>query len=122
MGSLSNEGLPQSNELIKPIQGKPAVPAEENSTQMVNLAVGKGVCLRGSFNAPNKTIVAGLIEGNLITKELLVKEYGEVQGQVDCQLADIAGYVENDLQIHIALTLRASAVITGNIFLPRNYY
>jgi len=114
--SLAHEGLPQSNELIKPIQGQPAVPAEENPTQIGSLVVGQGVCLRGSLNVPNKTTVAGIIEGNLATKELLVQEKGKVQGQVDCQLADIAGYVENNLQVHTALTLRAGAVVAGNIF------
>lgn len=114
--SLSDENLPQINGLIEPIQVDPAAPAEEKSTQIGNLVVGEGVRLRGSFNVPSKTTVTGLIEGNLATKELLIEGNGKVQGQVDCDLADIAGHVEKDLQVDTSLIIRASAVITGNIY------
>jgi cytoskeletal protein CcmA (bactofilin family) len=114
----ADHDLSQSTKLKDAIQVELTAPEEKKGfrNQLGNLNVGEGVRLRGSFNVPNKTIVAGLIEGNLATKELLVQENGKVQGQVDCQLADIAGYLENDLQVHTALTLRASAVITGNVF------
>jgi cytoskeletal protein CcmA (bactofilin family) len=110
------KNLPLSEEISEVIQIAPTLPEEQNIRQAGNLVVGEGVRLRGSFNVPNKTTVTGLIEGRLATKELLVGQEGKVQGEINCQLADIAGHVENDLQVHIALTIRASAVITGNIF------
>jgi cytoskeletal protein CcmA (bactofilin family) len=110
------KNLPLSEEISEVIQIAPTLPEEQNIRQAGNLVVGEGVRLRGSFNVPNKTTVTGLIEGRLATKELLVGKEGKVQGEVNCQLANIAGHVENDLQVHIALTIRASAVITGNIF------
>ena len=110
------KNLPLSEEISEVIQIAPTLPEEQNIRQAGNLVVGEGVRLRGSFNVPNKTTVTGLIEGSLATIELLVGKEGRVQGEVNCQLADIAGNVENDLQVHIALTIRASAVITGNIF------
>ena len=110
------KGLPQNEEISEIIQNAPTLPEGQNVRQAGNLVVGEGVCLMGSFNVPKKTIITGLIEGSLATKELLVGKEGRVQGEVNCQLADIAGHVENDLQVHITLTIRASAVITGNIF------
>ena len=110
------KNLPLSEEISEVIQIAPTLPEQQNIRQAGNLVVGEGVRLRGSFNVPNKTTVTGLIEGRLATKELLVGKEGKVQGEVNCQLANIAGHVENDLQVHIALTIRASAVITGNIF------
>ena len=119
--NTSSEMIPakdllQNEEISEIIQSAPTLPEGQNVRQAGNLVVGEGVCLMGSFNVPNKTIITGLIEGSLATKELLVGKEGRVQGEVNCQLADIAGHVENDLQVHITLTIRASAVITGNIF------
>jgi cytoskeletal protein CcmA (bactofilin family) len=108
--------LPHSEETGEVVKSAPTLPDEQNVRQAGNLVVGEGVRLRGSFNVPGKATVTGLIEGRLATKELLVGKEGKVQGEINCQLADIAGHVENDLQVHIALTIRASAVITGNIF------
>jgi cytoskeletal protein CcmA (bactofilin family) len=119
--NTSSEMIPandllQNEEISEIIQSAPTLPEGQNVRQAGNLVIGEGVCLRGSFNIPKKTIINGLIEGSLATKELLVGKEGRVQGEVNCQLADIAGHVENDLQVHITLTIRASAVITGNIF------
>jgi len=119
--NTSSEMIPandllQNEEISEIIQNAPTLPEGQNVRQAGNLVVGEGVCLMGSFNVPKKTIITGLIEGSLATKELLVGKEGRVQGEVNCQLADIAGHVENDLQVHITLTIRASAVITGNIF------
>ena len=110
------EGLPQSKEISEVTQSAPAVPEKQNVKQAGNLVVGEGVCLRGSFNVPSKTTVTGLIEGSIATKELLVGQKGKVQGQVECQLADISGHIESHLQAHDLLTLRSTAVILGDVF------
>ena len=110
------EGLPQSKEISEVTQSEPAVPEKQNVKQAGNLVVGEGVRLRGDFNVPSKATVTGLIEGNIATKELLVEQKGKVQGQVECQLADISGHIESHLQAHDLLTLRSTAVILGDVF------
>ena len=110
------EGLTQSKEISETTLNEPAVPEKQNLKQVGNLVVGEGVRLRGAFNVPSKTTVTGLIEGNIATKELLVEQMGKVQGQVECQLADIAGHIESHLQAHDLLTLRSTAVILGDVF------
>ena len=110
------EGLNQSKEINEITLNEPAVQEKQNVKQVGNLVVGEGVRLRGAFNVPSKTTVTGLIEGNIATKELLVEQKGKVQGQVECQLADIAGHIESHLQAHDLLTLRSTAVILGDVF------
>ena len=80
-----------------------------------NLIVGDGVHLEGTFIIPIKTTISGLIKGNLATVDLVVRAGGKVQGQVDCQTADIAGQVDSLLQVHQYLILRSSAVAIGDI-------
>ena len=110
------EDLTQSKDISETTLNEPAVPEKQNLKQVGNLVVGEGVRLRGAFNVPSKTTVTGLIEGNIATKELLVEQNGKVQGQVECQLADIAGHIESHLQAHDLLTLRSTAVILGDVF------
>jgi cytoskeletal protein CcmA (bactofilin family) len=110
------EDLTQSKDISETTLNEPAVPEKQNLKQVGNLVVGEGVCLRGSFNVPSKTTVTGLIEGSIATKELLVGQKGKVQGQVECQIADIAGHIESHLQAHDLLTLRSTAVILGDVF------
>ena len=110
------EGSPQGKESSEITQSEPAVPEWQNVDQIGNLVVGEGVCLRGSFNVPSKTKVTGLIEGSVATKELFVEQKGKVQGQVECQLADIAGHIESHLLAHNLLTLRSTAVILGDVY------
>jgi len=110
------EDLTQSKDISETTLNEPAVPEKQNLKQVGNLVVGEGVHLRGAFNVPSKTTVTGLIEGNIATKELLVEQKGKVQGQVECQLADIAGHIESHLQAHDLLTLRSTAVILGDVF------
>ena len=110
------ESLPQSKETGKITQSELTVPEKQNVNQAGNLVVGEGGRLRGDFNVPSKATVTGLIEGNIATKELLVEQKGKVQGQVECQLADISGHIESHLQAHDLLTLRSTAVILGDVF------
>ena len=119
--SILIEDVSENKGYIEPANNNPSqresvMVNEKGSDQIGNLVIGAGVHLQGSFNVPSKTSVSGLIAGKLITKDLIVEESGKVQGEVDCQIADIAGYVKNCIQVHEFLTLRASAIIAGDIF------
>jgi cytoskeletal protein CcmA (bactofilin family) len=74
------------------------------------------VVLKGSFDVPNKAWILGAINGDLKVHSLTVGSTGEIEGKIDCQIADIAGHVKDDLCVHEVLTLRASSTISGNIF------
>jgi cytoskeletal protein CcmA (bactofilin family) len=80
-----------------------------------SLIVGAGVQLQGSFTVPTKSTISGLVKGDLNTNDLTVEKGGTVQGQIDCQTADIAGQIENLIQVHQFLILRSSAVAVGDI-------
>jgi len=81
-----------------------------------DLVVGEGVVLNGTLTVPNKALVSGAINGDLTVHSLTVGSTGKIEGKVDCQIADIAGYVKDDLRVHEFLIVRASSTITVNIF------
>ena len=86
------------------------------SNEAGSLIVGQGVVLNGSLEVPNKAMVSGTINGDLKVHSLTVGIKGKIEGKIDCQIADIAGHVKDDLHVHELLTLRASSNISGNIF------
>ena len=47
---------------------------------------------------------------------MIVGSTGKIEGKIDCQTADIAGHVKDDLHAHELLVVRASSTISGKIF------
>ena len=81
-----------------------------------DLAVGEGVVLNGTLEVPNMALVSGVINGDLKVRSLIVGSTGKIEGKIDCQIADIAGHVKDDLRVHELLVVRANSTISGNIF------
>ncbi len=89
---------------------------KHDSKEAGSLIVGQGVVLTGSLQVPNKTLVSGSLNGELQTKSLTVESTGHISGKINCENADIAGHVGNDLTSTELLILRSSSVISGDIF------
>jgi len=86
------------------------------SNEAGSLIVGQGVVLNGTLNVPNKTLVSGSLNGELQTKSLTVESSGHIAGKINCENADIAGHVGDDLTSTELLILRSGSVISGDIF------
>lgn len=87
--------------------------------QGVNL-IGEGTVIDGDVKANGDIRVDGHLKGDLITpSRLVIGPAGWLQGNVQCQHAEIIGQLTGDLQVNETLTLRASAKIEGNIRVNR---
>jgi cytoskeletal protein CcmA (bactofilin family) len=93
-----------------------AITQNQTNFNAGELVVGEGVVLNGSLEVPDKAWVLGAINGDLKVHSLTVGSTGKIEGKVDCQMADIAGHVKDDLRVHELLVVRASSTISGNIF------
>jgi hypothetical protein len=78
-----------------------------------SLFVGEGVVVRGTFEVPEMAVVAGLVEGELNTKEVLVDTSGIVNGRINAQVVEVRGEVTQGLNVTNHLNVRSSAKITG---------
>jgi cytoskeletal protein CcmA (bactofilin family) len=78
-----------------------------------SLFVGEGVIVRGTFEVPEMAVVAGLVEGELNTKEVLVDTSGIVNGSINAEVVEIRGEVTQGLNVTNHLNVRSSAKITG---------
>jgi len=95
-----------------------SIPITQNqaSFNSNDLVVGEGVVLNGTLTVPNKALVSGAINGDLTVHSLTVGDTGKIEGKVDCQIADIAGHVKDDLRVNELLIIRAGSTISGNIY------
>ncbi len=78
-----------------------------------SLFVGEGVIVKGTFEVPEMAVVAGLVEGELNTKEVLVDTSGLVNGRINAEVVEIRGEVTQGLHVTNHLNVRSSAKITG---------
>ena len=78
-----------------------------------SLFVGEGVIVKGTFEVPEMAVVAGLVEGELNTKEVLVDTKGIVNGRINAEVVEIRGEVTQGLHVTNHLNIRSSAKITG---------
>jgi cytoskeletal protein CcmA (bactofilin family) len=78
-----------------------------------SLFVGEGVIVKGTFEVPEMAVVAGLVEGELNTKEVLVDTSGIVNGRINAEVVEIRGEVTQGLHVTNHLNVRSSAKITG---------
>jgi cytoskeletal protein CcmA (bactofilin family) len=78
-----------------------------------SLFVGEGVIVKGTFEVPEMAVVAGLVEGELNTKEVLVDTSGIVNGRINAEIVEIRGEVTQGLHVTNHLNVRSSAKITG---------
>jgi cytoskeletal protein CcmA (bactofilin family) len=78
-----------------------------------SLFVGQGVVVSGTFEVPEMAVVAGLVEGELNTKEVLVDTTGVVNGRIKAEIVEVRGEVTQGLLVTNHLNIRSSAKITG---------
>ena len=75
---------------------------------------GKGVVFKGSINAPEKIVVHGTIDGEIIARDLLLGPTGAIRGKVSVDLADIQGNIYEHIEAKVCLSLRKTGRIEGS--------
>lgn len=64
---------------------------------------GEGVTFKGSITAPERIIVHGTVEGDLVARDLLVGPTGTIKGNVKVDQADIQGKVLQNIEARVCL-------------------
>lgn len=77
--------------------------------------VGSGVSIKGSFSVPDRAVINGTVEGEIVAKQLLVGASGKITGKVTAEFVDVHGEINDTLTASKALILRATGRATGSI-------
>ena len=75
---------------------------------------GEGVVFKGSITAPEKIVVHGTIEGEVVARDLLVGPTGMITGKVTVDQADIQGKIFDRIEAKVCLSLRKSGRVEGS--------
>jgi hypothetical protein len=62
---------------------------------------GEGVVFKGSINAPEKVVVHGTVDGEIIARDLLVGPTGTIKGKVSVDQADIQGKIFEHIEAKV---------------------
>ena len=78
--------------------------------------IGKGTMVEGHIHTTGNMRIEGNVKGNITTKaKLVLGNTAHVEGGVEAQNCEIAGKLHGDSRIEALLTLKATAVVVGNI-------
>jgi cytoskeletal protein CcmA (bactofilin family) len=84
-------------------------------TPSVNI-IGNGTDIVGDINSNGDFRIDGQLKGTIqSTGKVVVGSTGKVEGEIICQNADISGEVKAHLKVYELLSLKASAVVSGDI-------
>ncbi len=75
---------------------------------------GEGVTFKGSITAPERIVVHGTVEGDLVARDLLVGPTGTIKGNVKVDQADIQGKILQNIEARVCLSLRKTGRIEGS--------
>ena len=76
--------------------------------------VGESMQIEGDLDCSGTVDVAGLIDGNVSVKEMIVFETGSVKGSLYAQKVSINGHIEGRV-IADEISLGSNAVVKGDI-------
>jgi cytoskeletal protein CcmA (bactofilin family) len=78
--------------------------------------IGNGTDIIGDINSNGDFRIDGLLKGTIkSTGKVVVGSTGKVEGEIICQNADISGEVKAHMKVLELLSLKASAVVSGDI-------
>lgn len=77
--------------------------------------VGETLQLEGDLRSSGSVDVAGLVNGNVFTSEIVIKETGSIRGTLESGSVEINGHIEGKITAD-SVIVGKSAVIKGDIF------
>jgi cytoskeletal protein CcmA (bactofilin family) len=84
-------------------------------TPSVNI-IGNGTDINGNIKSNGDLRIDGFIKGTIqATGKVVVGSTGRVEGEISCQNADISGDVKAHIKVTELLSLKANAVVSGDI-------
>ncbi len=82
--------------------------------------IGKNTSITGDIVSDGDFRIDGKIDGTIKTSgRVIVGKSGIISGKVECNNADIEGKFSGELIVNSLLTLKASAVITGDVIISK---
>ena len=110
--------LYNKNTTPTPTSNQPSVmskTAEINSPDRLNRIV-EGTSIEGDIRSDSNIRIDGRLKGTIHTKgRLVIGTSGVIEGEINCENADIEGVFIGKINVNQLLSLKATAKLTGDI-------
>ena len=82
--------------------------------------VAKNTAIIGDITSEGEFRIDGTLEGNIKTKgRVIIGISGSVKGKIDAVNSDIEGKFSGELQVQETLTIKATAIISGDVVIGK---
>jgi cytoskeletal protein CcmA (bactofilin family) len=79
--------------------------------------INPGTLIEGNINSDGDIRLDGNMKGNLTTKsKVVIGPQGSIDGNIDCESADIFGKVNGDIHVKELLFMKNTSTVDGDIF------
>jgi cytoskeletal protein CcmA (bactofilin family) len=79
--------------------------------------INPGTQIEGNISSDGDIRLDGNMKGNITTKaKVVIGPSGSIDGNIDCQSADIFGKVNGDIHVQDLLFMKNTSVVDGDIF------
>ena len=94
---------------------EPATKGLEGTSNSINL-IGSGTVIEGDVKSNGDIRIDGTVIGQVISKaKVVIGSTGMVEGDVNCQSADVSGTIKGKMYVSELLFLKSSSKIMGDI-------
>jgi cytoskeletal protein CcmA (bactofilin family) len=79
--------------------------------------IGAGTTLSGNINSNGDLRIDGTVIGNITSAaKIIIGNTGYVEGDIQCQQADVTGKISGNVRAKEILQLRGDCVVDGNLY------
>ena len=87
-----------------------------NETPTVNM-IGKGTSIKGDVRSDGDFRIDGNLNGSIqSTGKIVVGSTGSIEGEINCQNADISGVVKATIKVKELLSLKSTCNVNGDLY------
>jgi cytoskeletal protein CcmA (bactofilin family) len=93
--------------------------SQNSKTMEINI-LAKNTKVVGEVNAEGDFRIDGVLEGTLTTSgRVIIGLGGSIKGKVYCSNADVEGKFSGELKVSKTLTIKSTAIISGDVILGK---
>lgn len=87
-----------------------------SETPTINM-IGKGTSIKGDIKSDGDFRIDGALNGSINANgKIVVGTTGSIEGEINCQNADISGNVKATIKVSELLSLKSTCLVNGEIF------
>ena len=87
-----------------------------SETPAVNM-IGKGTSIKGDIRSDGDFRVDGILHGSIQSNgKIVVGVSGSIEGDINCQNADLSGQVKATIHVKELLSLKSTSKVTGEVY------